>query len=200
MGPAWGTSSERRLKMFWIFPVMLLVFVFMVAIGLYNTLIRLRKRCDNGWAQIDVQLKRRYDLIPNLVETVKGYMKHEREVLENVTKARQQAIDVSGVKDQARAENMLTSTLRTLFAVSENYPDLKANTNMLAMQEELVSTENKISFARQHYNDCVMAYNTRTETVPSNIIAGSFGFAQREFFELEDEVQREAPKVSFQDQ
>ncbi|MBN1164930.1 MAG: LemA family protein [Candidatus Krumholzibacteriota bacterium] len=180
----------------WIFLIILIVLVFAV-IGVYNTLIRLRKRCDNGWAQIDVQLKRRYDLIPNLVETAKGYMKHEREVLENVTRARQQAIDVSGVKNQAQAENMLTSTLRTLFAVAENYPDLKANTNMLALQEELVSTENKISFARQHYNDCVMVYNTKTETVPSNIIAGMFGFSQREFFELEDEAQREAPRVDF---
>ncbi|MBN2070054.1 MAG: LemA family protein [Candidatus Krumholzibacteriota bacterium] len=182
--------------MIWIFPIILVVLLFIV-VGLYNTLVRLRKRCDNGWAQIDVQLKRRYDLIPNLIETVKGYMAHEKTVLENVTKARQQAIDVSGVKDQAKAENMLTSTLRTLFAVSENYPDLKANTNMLAMQEELVSTENKISFARQHYNDCVMSYNTRTETVPSNFVAAIFGFKQADFFELEDEGQREAPKVSF---
>ena len=182
--------------MVWIFPAILVILLF-IAVGLYNTLVRLRKRCDNGWAQIDVQLKRRYDLIPNLVETVKGYMAHEKEVLENVTKARQQAIDVSGVKDQAKAENLLTSTLRTLFAVSENYPDLKANTNMLAMQEELVSTENKISFARQHYNDCVMVYNTRIETVPSNMVASVFGFNQADFFELEDEGQREAPKVSF---
>lgn len=180
----------------WIVLIVVILFVLM-AVGIYNTLVRLRKRCDNGWAQIDVQLKRRYDLIPNLVETAKGYMKHEREVLENVTRARQQAIDASGVKDQARAENMLTSTLRSLFAVAENYPDLKANENMLAVQEELVSTENKISFARQHYNDCVMTYNTKTETVPSNIVAGMFGFKQREFFELEDEVQREVPKVDF---
>ena len=180
----------------WIILIIIAI-LFFIVIGLYNTLVRLRKRCDNGWAQIDVQLKRRYDLIPNLFETAKGYMKHEREVLENVTKARQQAIDASGVKDQAQAENMLTSTLRSLFAVAENYPDLKANTNMLALQEELVSTENKISFARQHYNDTVMIFNTRTETVPSNIIAGMFGFKQREFFELEDAEQREAPKVDF---
>ncbi len=167
------------------------------AVGIYNTLVRLRKRCDNGWAQIDVQLKRRYDLIPNLVETAKGYLKHEKEVLENVTKARQQAIDVSGVKNQAQAENFLTQTLRSLFAVVENYPDLKANQNMLAVQEELVSTENKISFARQHYNDTVMRYNTRTEVFPSSIVAGTFGFDERDFFELEDEAQREAPKVDF---
>ncbi|MDD3643303.1 MAG: LemA family protein [Candidatus Krumholzibacteria bacterium] len=180
----------------WILLIVLAVVVFGF-IGIYNTLVTLRKRCDNGWAQIDVQLKRRYDLIPNLVETAKGYLKHEREVLENVTKARQQAINASGVKEQAQAENYLTQTLRSLFAVVENYPDLKANQNMLAVQEELVSTENKISFARQHYNDTVMAYNTRTEMFPSNVVAGMFGFAQREFFELEDEAQREVPKVDF---
>jgi len=182
--------------MSWILLAAVVLIVFW-AVGLYNTLVRLRKRCDNGWAQIDVQLKRRYDLIPNLVETAKGYLKHEREVLENVTKARQQAIDVSGVKNQAQAENFLSQTLRSLFAVVENYPDLKANQNMLAVQEELVSTENKISFARQHYNDTVMSYNTRTEIFPSSIVANSFGFEQREFFELEDEAQREAPKVDF---
>ncbi|MCU0638981.1 MAG: LemA family protein [Candidatus Krumholzibacteria bacterium] len=166
-------------------------------IGIYNSLVMLGKRCDNGWAQIDVQLKRRYDLIPNLIETVKGYLKHEREVLENVTKARTQAINATGVKDQAAAENMLTGTLRTLFAVAENYPDLKANTNMLALQEELVSTENKISFARQHFNDTVMQFNTKVATFPANMLAGMFGFKERDFFELLDEVQREAPKVQF---
>jgi LemA protein len=176
--------------------ILVILFVF-ILIGIYNRLIRLRKRCNNGWAQIDVQLKRRYDLIPNLVETAKGYLKHEREVLENVTKARQQAINASGVADQAKAENFLSQTLRSLFAVVENYPDLKANENMKAVQEELVSTENKISYARQHYNDVVMAYNTATETVPSNIVASMFNFKQREFFELEDETQREAPKVDF---
>lgn len=171
--------------------------VVLIIIGLYNSLVQLKKRCDNGWAQIDVQLKRRYDLIPNLVETAKAYLKHEREVLENVTKARQQAIDASGVKDQAKAENMLTSTLRSLFAVVENYPDLKASQNLLAMREDLVSTENRISFARQHYNDCVMDYNTKIATVPSNLLAGMFKFKPVEFFELEDMGQREAPKVSF---
>ncbi len=169
----------------------------LIVIGLYNALVGLRRRCDNAWAQIDVQLKRRYDLIPNLVETAKGYLKHEREVLENVTKARQQAIDASGVKDQAQAENFLTSTLRSLFAVVENYPDLKANQNMLALHEEITSTENKISFARQHYNDSVMSYNVKTETVPSNIIASTFNFKKREFFEVEEGEQREAPKVDF---
>lgn len=180
----------------WVLLIVVVLLVFW-AVGIYNTLVRLRKRCNNGWAQIDVQLKRRYDLIPNLVETAKGYLKHEQEVLENVTKARQQAIDASGVKDQAQAENFLKQTLRSLFAVVENYPDLKANQNMLAVQEELVSTENKISFARQHYNDTVMKYNTRTEVFPSNIVAGMFGFDEREFFELEEEAQREAPRVDF---
>jgi LemA protein len=175
----------------------ILAVVVLIFIALYNGLVQLRRRCDNGWAQIDVQLKRRYDLIPNLVETAKGYLKHEREVLENVTKARQQAVDASGIKDQAQAENFLTSTLRSLFAVVENYPDLKANTNMLALQEEIVSTENKISFARQHYNDSVMTYNTKTETVPSNMVASMFGFKVREFFELEDAAQAIAPKVDF---
>jgi LemA protein len=177
--------------------IIILVVIALVLIALYNRLVQLVKRCDNAWAQIDVQLKRRYDLIPNLVETAKGYLKHEREVLENVTKARQQAIDASGVKNQADAENFLTSTLRSLFAVVENYPQLKANENMMAVQEELVSTENKISFARQHYNDSVMDYNTKIQTVPSNLIANMFNFGSREFFELEDRVQREAPKVDF---
>ncbi|MCK4351711.1 MAG: LemA family protein [Candidatus Krumholzibacteria bacterium] len=176
--------------------IVIVLFVFFF-ISIYNRLVRLRKRCNNGWAQIDVQLKRRYDLIPNLVETAKGYLKHEREVLENVTKARQQAINASGVEGQAKAENFLSQTLRTLFAVVENYPDLKANENMKAVQEELVSTENKISYARQHYNDVVMSYNTSTETIPSNIVASMFGFIQREFFELEEEQQREVPKVDF---
>jgi LemA protein len=179
------------------FLLIILILFVLFFIGIYNRLVRLRKRCDNGWAQIDVQLKRRYDLIPNLVETAKGYLKHEREVLENVTKARQQAINAEGVADQAKAENFLSQTLRSLFAVVENYPDLKANENMKAVQEELVSTENKISYARQHYNDVVMTYNTSTETIPSNIVASMFGFTQRDFFELEDEAQREAPKVDF---
>jgi len=172
-------------------------FFVILAIGLYNGLVKLRKRVDNAWAQIDVQLKRRYDLIPNLVETAKGYMKYEKEVLENVTKARQQAIDASSIKDQAKAENFLTSTLRSLFAVVENYPELKANESMKALMEELVSTENKISFARQHYNESVMEYNTRIETVPSNIFAAVFNFKPREFFELEAEEERKAPKVDF---
>lgn len=177
--------------------LVIVVVLVLIAIGIFNSLVVLRKRAETAWAQIDVQLKRRYDLIPNLVETVKGYLKHEREVLENVTKARQQAIDVTGVKAQAQAENVLTGALRSLFAVAESYPDLKANQNMLALQEELSSTENKISFARQHYNDTVQDYNTRIETVPSNIFASLFGFKPREFFEIELEAEKQPPKVSF---
>ncbi len=180
--------------------VFLVVIVILIVwlIGIYNKLVKLRNRVNNAWSQIDVQLKRRYDLIPNLMETVKGYMEHERETLEAVTKARQQAINLDeGIAKQAEAENMLSQTLRSLFAVSENYPELKANENFLSLQEELTSTENKISFSRQHYNDSVMNFNNKTEMFPSNIIAGMFGFKKREFFELEDEEQREAPEVSF---
>jgi len=167
-------------------------------ISAYNGLIRLRQRVKNGWSQIDVQLKRRYDLIPNLVETCKGYMQHEREVLENVTKARTQAIEVTGgAAEQAKAENFLSQTLRSLFAVSENYPQLKANENMLKLQEELTTTENRISFARQHYNDQVMKLNTRIEVFPTNLIAGTFGFAKKEFFQTETPEEREPVKVSF---
>ncbi|MCK4947792.1 MAG: LemA family protein [Candidatus Aureabacteria bacterium] len=176
--------------------LLLLIPVFMV-VGIYNALIKLRNRVKNAWSQIDVQLKRRYDLIPNLVETAKGYLKHEREVLENVTKARTQAIKIDeGVAQQAKAENFLSQTLRSLFAVVENYPDLKASRNMLAVQEELTSTENKISFARQHYNDSVMKVNTKIEIFPSNIVAGMFSFKQEEFFEVEEE-ERKAVKVKF---
>ncbi len=166
-------------------------------IGMYNGLVSLRNRTKTAWAQIDVQLKRRHDLVPNLVETCKGYMKHEREVLENVTKARQQAVDVSGIADRVAAENMLSQTLKSLFAVAENYPELKANQNMLQLQEELTSTENKISFSRQHYNDEVMRYNTKTEQFPSNIVAGLFRFERAVFFEVESAEERKAPKVQF---
>ena len=163
----------------------------------YNGFIGMRNRVRNAWSQIDVQLRRRYDLIPNLVETAKGYMKHEREVLENVTKARQQGIDAKNVKDQAAAENMITSALRQLFAVAENYPDLKASQNMLAVQEELTTTENKISFARQFYNDNVMKYTIQIQNVPANIVAGMFNFKQEDFFEIEEGEAREPVKVEF---
>jgi len=168
-------------------------------VGLFNGLVRLRNQVRNAWSQIDVQLKRRHDLIPNLVETVKGYMTHERETLEAVTRARQQAIAISdNVVDKARAENYLSQTLRSLFAVAERYPELKANQNFLALQEELTSTENKISFARQYYNDTALSYNNRTEMFPSNLVAGLFRFERSAFFEIEAPAEREAPRVSFQ--
>jgi LemA protein len=163
----------------------------------YNRLVTLRNNVRNAWAQIDVQLKRRHDLIPNLVETVKGYAGHEKETLENVTRARAQAVSAEGVGQQAAAEQGLSAALGRLMLVVEQYPDLKANQNFLALQEELTSTENKISFSRQNYNDVVMFYNTATEKVPTNIIAGMFQFKAEEFFEIEDQAQREAPKVTF---
>ncbi len=167
--------------------------------GMYNGLVRLRNHVKNAWAQIDVQLKRRHDLIPNLVETVKGYAGHEKETLENVTRARGAAVSAGGggAAAQAQAESALSGALGRLMLVVEKYPDLKANQNFLALQEELTSTENKIGFSRQLYNDSVMIYNTRTQTVPTNIIAGMFGFKEEEFFELEDEAARQAPQVKF---
>ncbi len=167
------------------------------AIGIYNGLKRKQISADQAWADIDVQLKRRYNLIPNLVETVKGYASHERETLESLIKARQQAIDAYGIPQQAKAENMLTGALRQLFALSESYPDLKANQNFMQLQEELTSTENKIGFARQHYNRSAGQYNEAMAVFPANMVAGMFNFQAMDFFELEDEAQREAPKVAF---
>ncbi len=164
---------------------------------MYNNLVQLRNRVRNAWSQIDVQLKRRYELIPNLVEVAKGYLKHEREVLENVTKARSQAMQAHGPVEQAKAENALTQTLKSLFAVSENYPDLKANQNMIALQEELSSTENRISFARQFYNDQTMILNTCIESFPTNIIANMFGFKKEQFFEVSGQAERGPVKVQF---
>jgi LemA protein len=180
----------------WIVLGLIVVFIVLVA-GMYNKLIRGRARCNEAWAQIDVQLKRRYDLIPNLVNTVKGYASHERQVFENVTKARAQAIAAGTVGEQAEAENMLTGALRQLFAVVENYPELKANQNFLNLQEELSGTENRISFSRQHYNNTARVYNVLTQRVPTNIIAGLFAFRLRDYFEIEDRTQREAPVVEF---
>jgi LemA protein len=177
----------------------LVVLLIITFIAVYNSLVRLRNQVKNAWAQIDVQLKRRYDLIPNLMETVKGYMKHERETLEAVTNARnlaQQAAS-SGVGARSKAEGELSSALSKLLAVVENYPDLKANQNFLALQEELTSTENKISFSRQFYNDSVLKFNNKTQMFPSNIIAGMTGFKAEEFFEVTVAAEREAPKVSF---
>lgn len=174
-----------------------LVLLALWLVGAYNGLVRLRNRVKEGWAQIDVQLKRRYDLIPNLVETVKGYASHEKETLEQVIAARQQGIQAGSVAEQAQAENMISGALRQLFALSESYPDLKANQNFLALQEELTSTENKIGFARQYYNGEVRNLNTRIEMFPTNMIAGMFGFKQAEYFELDDNAAREAPSVKF---
>jgi LemA protein len=166
-------------------------------VGIYNGLVRLRNIVKNAWSQIDVQLKRRHDLIPNLVETVKGYAGHEKSTLENVTQARTRAVAATGVEAQAKAEGELSAALGRLMVVVEQYPDLKANQNFLALQEELTSTENRISFSRQHYNDSVMTYNTRIESFPQNIIAGMFNFVRETFFELQDEAAREAPQVQF---
>ncbi len=177
--------------------VVLLALIF---IGLYNGLVRMRNEVKNAWAQIDVQLKRRHDLIPNLIETVKGYMTHEREVLENVTRARAGAVSAQAggqVGQIAAAEGALMGALRGFYAVAENYPQLKADGNFRALQEELTSTENKVSFARQFYNDSVLKYNTACETIPSNIVAGIGGFKKAEFFEIKDEAERAVPKVKF---
>lgn len=166
-------------------------------VGAYNGLIRLRNQLENAWAQIDVQLKRRHDLIPNLVESVKGYAAHERNTLENVIKARNMAASATSVADRAQAENVLTGALKSLFAVAEAYPDLKANQNFLRLQEELASTENKIAFSRQFYNDSVQGYNTSIEVFPTNILAGMFHFGRRDFFEVKEQAEREAPQVKF---
>jgi LemA protein len=166
-------------------------------IGMYNALVRLRNRVKNAWSQIDVQLKRRHDLIPNLVETAKGYMKHERETLENITKARSRAMGAGSVGEKSAAEGELSGALSRFLLVVENYPDLKANQNFLALQEELTSTENKIAFARQGYNDQVLFFNNKIEMFPSNIIAQTFNFKQEEFFEIEDKAEKAVPKVSF---
>jgi LemA protein len=181
------------------FVVLLIIIGVVVAagIGIYNGLIIARNRCDNSWAQVDVLLRRRYDLIPNLVETVKGYAKHEREVFEKVTQARASAINAGTVKDQAQAENMLTGALKTLFAVAENYPELKANQNFLQLQEELSGTESKIAYARQFYNDMVMKFNQKQQVFPSNIIANMFSFKEKEYFEIEEPAAKEPVKVSF---
>jgi len=181
----------------------LIILLVVIAVGvlfvisMYNSLVQLRNRVKNAWSQIDVQLKRRHDLIPNLLETVKGYMKHEREIMENITKYRSQAMDASTVGEKAQAEGLLSGALGQLRVQVENYPDLKANQNFLALQEELTSTENKISFARQSYNDQVLFYNNKIQMFPSNIIAGMFKFLQEEFFQVEDAKEKEVPKVSF---
>ena len=184
--------------------VVLVVFI----VGAYNSLVTLRNRYKNAFSQIDVQLKRRYDLIPNLVETAKAYMAHERGTLEAVIAARNTAVtanqraasnpgDASAMKELSGAESALSGVMGRLFALAENYPDLKANTTMMTLMEELTSTENKVSFARQAYNDSVMAYNTRREVFPTNLIAGPFNFGPAELFVIDKPEQKEAPKVSF---
>jgi len=182
--------------MWWIILVVILVII-VWPIGVYNGLIRLRNRVKEAWSDIEVQLKRRYDLIPNLVETVKGYAAHEKGVFENVTAARAQAISAKGFSEKARAEDALSNTLKTLFAVSENYPDLKANANFLELQRELTDTEDKIQASRRFYNSNVLALNTKIEVFPSNIVAGIFKFQKAEFFETKEMAEREPVKVKF---
>jgi len=170
----------------------------LMLIGIYNGLTRKRVAAQTAWADVDVQLKRRYDLIPNLVNTVKGYASHEKETFERVTAARQQAIDTrGGIAQQAQAENMLTQALGRLIAVAEAYPELKANQNFMQLQEELTSTENKIGFARQNYNRNVSQYNEGIAVFPANMVAGMFNFSRMDFFEVQDQAVREAPKVQF---
>jgi LemA protein len=166
----------------------IVLLLIIILILMYNSLVRLRNRIDNAWSQIDVQLKRRYDLIPNLVETVKGYAAHEKAVFENVTQARANAINAQGPAEQAQAENVLSGALKSLFAVAEAYPDLKANQNFLNLQEELTSTEDRVAYARQFYNDSVLSYNNKIQTFPSSVIAGTFNFEKREYFEGEPEA------------
>ena len=174
----------------------IVVVVGLAVIALYNRLIVLRNRVDNAWAQIEVQLKRRYDLIPNLVNTVKGYASHESGVFERVTEARAAAINAQGVEQQAEAENMLSGALKSLFAVAEAYPDLKANQNFLDLQGQLTDTENKIAYSRQFYNDSVMSFNTSIQSFPANMLAGMFGFSIREYFEAEPAADT-VPAVQF---
>lgn len=173
------------------------IFFAIILIGIYNSLVALRNEVDNSWSQIDVQLKRRCDLIPNLVETAKGYMNHERETFETITKARSQAMNAGSVSEHSKAEGALTDALSKFLLVVENYPELKANENFLSLQEELSSTENKISFARQAYNDQVLFFNNKVQMFPSNVVAGMFNFKKRDFFEIENKAERETPKVQF---
>ena len=181
--------------------VIVLIAIFVVLVGIvvaiYNKLVRLRNRAENAWAQVDVQLRRRYDLIPNLVETVKGYAAHERETFEEVTKARTAAQQAQTVPQQAQAENLLTQAIGKLFAVAEAYPQLRATENFQQLQAQLAETEQKIAIARQVYNDAVLTYDNALETIPTNIVAGIFNFKPREYFEVEEPAAREAPRVTF---
>lgn len=184
------------MTLFFIILIVLIVLVVVYVVAQYNGLIKLRHKVEAAWAQIDVQLKRRYDLIPNLVETVKGYASHESETLEAVINARNRAMGASGEKAQAEAENQMTSTLKSLFSLSEAYPDLKANENFRDLQEELSSTEDKIAYSRQFFNDTVYKYNTKTQSFPAMIFANAMGFGQREYFEADDDA-RGSTQVKF---
>jgi len=182
----------------WIILAVVVVLIFLV-IGLYNGLIGLKNKVDEAWSDIETQLKRRYDLIPNLVETVKGYATHEKGTLENVTKARNVAMGASGFADKAQAENALSGTLKTLFAVSENYPELKANQNFMDLQQTLKDIEDHIQLSRRYYNATVRDFNTKLEVFPNNVFAGMLGFKRREFFQTDSEAERQNVKVSFDD-
>ncbi len=177
--------------------IIVAVVVILWLIAVFNSLVRRRNRVDEGWSDIDVQLKRRYNLIPNLVETVKGYATHERKVFENVTEARARAMGAKSLDERNKAENALSSTLKTLFAIAENYPNLRASENFTHLQKELTDTEDKIQAARRFYNGQVRDYLTAIQTFPTNLIAGTFGFKKREFFGIEEEAAREPVKVKF---
>ncbi|MDX6513348.1 MAG: LemA protein [Gaiellaceae bacterium] len=184
--------------MIWIFVAIAVAVVLLLALVLlYNRLVRLRNRTENAWAQVDVQLRRRSDLIPNLVKSVQGYAQHERELFEEVTRARAASAEAKGVEEQARAENAITSALGRLFAVAEAYPQLRATENFQQLQAQLAETEQKIAVSRQVYNDTVLTYDTALETVPTSLVAGPLGFQPRPYFEADDGAVREAPKVSF---
>ena len=184
--------------MLWVIVIVVILVVLAgILVALYNRLVRLRNRCENAWAQVDVQLRRRYDLIPNLVEAVKGYAAHERGTFEEVTKARTAAQQAKGVQEQAQAENLLTQAIGRLFAVAEAYPELRATENFRELQAQLAETEQKIAISRQVYNDAVLTYDNALETVPTNIVAGIFNFEPREYIEVEETAAREAPPVQF---
>jgi LemA protein len=180
--------------------IAVIVIILIILIGLYNSIVSLRNKVDNAWFQIDVQLRKRYDLIPNLVETVKGYAAHEKETLENVIAARQQGLNADTVKDHNKAENMITGTLKSLFAVAENYPNLKADQHFSKLMEELQGIESNIAFARQFYNDMVMQFNTKIQTFPGNLFAGMFNFKSKDYFVVEESAAREPVRVNFTDE
>ena len=182
--------------MIWII-IAVVVVLALVVVYLYNKLVRLRNRTENAWAQVDVQLRRRYDLIPNLVETVKGYAAHEQQTFEEVTRARTAAQQAQGVEQQASAENALTAAIGRLFAVAEAYPELRATENFQKLQDELSNTESKIAVSRQVYNDTVLTYDNAIQTVPANLLAGPLGFKSKPYFEIDEPAAREAPQVSF---